>query len=60
MVAHVVPVEPFDLVVFGATGDLARRKLIPGHCHVNWLVSTDGVGQPTRRPWRGRHRESSK
>lgn len=27
MVAHVVPVEPFDLVVFGATGDLARRKL---------------------------------
>lgn len=30
MVARVVPVEPFDLVVFGATGDLARRKLLPG------------------------------
>lgn len=29
MVASVVPVEPFDLVVFGATGDLARRKLLP-------------------------------
>ncbi|MEL6220191.1 MAG: glucose-6-phosphate dehydrogenase, partial [Pseudomonadota bacterium] len=29
MVARVVPVDPFDLVVFGATGDLARRKLIP-------------------------------
>jgi glucose-6-phosphate 1-dehydrogenase len=29
MVARVVPVEPFDLVVFGATGDLAKRKLIP-------------------------------
>ncbi len=29
MVARVVPVSPFDLVVFGATGDLARRKLLP-------------------------------
>ncbi len=29
MVSRVVPVDPFDLVVFGATGDLARRKLIP-------------------------------
>ncbi len=33
MVARVVPVEPFDLVVFGATGDLARRKLIPALYH---------------------------
>jgi glucose-6-phosphate 1-dehydrogenase len=29
MVARVVPVPPFDLVVFGGTGDLARRKLLP-------------------------------
>jgi len=29
MVSRVVPVEPFDLVVFGATGDLSRRKLLP-------------------------------
>ena len=29
MVARVIPVEPFDLVVFGATGDLARRKILP-------------------------------
>ncbi len=29
MVAKVVPVDSFDLVVFGATGDLSRRKLIP-------------------------------
>src|SRR5215510_11377958 len=29
MVARVVPVSPFDLVVFGGTGDLARRKLLP-------------------------------
>ncbi|MEW6124018.1 MAG: glucose-6-phosphate dehydrogenase [Pseudomonadota bacterium] len=29
MVARVISVEPFDIVVFGATGDLAKRKLIP-------------------------------
>lgn len=29
MVSRVIPVEPFDLVVFGATGDLARRKILP-------------------------------
>ncbi len=30
MVARVIAVDPFDLVVFGATGDLAQRKLLPG------------------------------
>jgi glucose-6-phosphate 1-dehydrogenase len=30
MTARFVPVEPFDLVVFGGTGDLAMRKLLPG------------------------------
>ncbi len=30
MVARVIPVDPFDLVIFGATGDLARRKILPG------------------------------
>lgn len=29
MVTTVIPVEPFDLVIFGGTGDLARRKLLP-------------------------------
>ncbi len=29
MSPRTIPVEPFDLVVFGATGDLARRKLFP-------------------------------
>jgi glucose-6-phosphate 1-dehydrogenase len=28
--ARFIPVEPFDLVVFGGTGDLAMRKLLPG------------------------------
>ncbi|TQS72604.1 glucose-6-phosphate dehydrogenase [Rhodobacteraceae bacterium] len=30
MVSRVIPVEPFDLVIFGATGDLANRKIFPG------------------------------
>ncbi|MGR3623063.1 glucose-6-phosphate dehydrogenase [Pseudophaeobacter sp.] len=29
MVSRVIPVDPFDLVVFGATGDLAQRKILP-------------------------------
>ena len=30
MVAKIIPVDPFDLVIFGGTGDLARRKILPG------------------------------
>ncbi len=30
MVSRVIPVDSFDLVIFGATGDLARRKILPG------------------------------
>ena len=30
MVSRVIPVDPFDLVIFGGTGDLARRKILPG------------------------------
>ena len=30
MVSRVIPVEPCDLVIFGGTGDLARRKILPG------------------------------
>jgi len=33
VVSRVIPVAPFDLVIFGATGDLARRKIIPGLFH---------------------------
>ena len=29
MVSRVIPVEPFDLIIFGGTGDLARRKVLP-------------------------------
>jgi glucose-6-phosphate 1-dehydrogenase len=45
MVARIISVEPFDLVVFGGTGDLAHRKLFPA------LFQRDADGQfsePTR------------
>ena len=30
MVSRVIPVDDFDLVIFGATGDLSHRKILPG------------------------------
>jgi len=30
---RIIPVDPFDLVIFGATGDLAARKLLPALFH---------------------------
>ena len=33
MTSRVVEVDPFDIIVFGATGDLSRRKLIPALYH---------------------------
>jgi len=33
MVSRVVPVDPFDLMIFGATGDLARRRIVPALFH---------------------------
>ena len=39
MASRVITVEPFDFVAFGGTGDLVRRKLLPG------LFHRDRVGQ---------------
>ncbi|TCV92782.1 glucose-6-phosphate 1-dehydrogenase [Luteibacter rhizovicinus] len=33
MTASLLPTEPFDLVIFGGTGDLAVRKLLPALYH---------------------------
>ena len=33
MATRIVQVEPFDLVVFGATGDLSQRKILPALYH---------------------------
>ena len=30
MVSRIIPVDAFDLVIFGGTGDLSRRKILPG------------------------------
>ncbi|HRJ00295.1 MAG TPA: glucose-6-phosphate dehydrogenase [Hyphomonas sp.] len=34
--AKFVPVDPFDIVIFGGTGDLSRRKLLPALWH-RWV-----------------------
>src|SRR5277367_6175725 len=39
MTTRTIPVAPFDLVIFGGTGDLARRKLLPA------LFRRDRAGQ---------------
>ncbi|MGJ8562771.1 MAG: glucose-6-phosphate dehydrogenase [Alphaproteobacteria bacterium] len=31
--AEFIPVDPFDIVIFGGTGDLSKRKLIPALFH---------------------------
>ncbi len=33
LTTRIIPVSPFDYVVFGGTGDLARRKLLPALYH---------------------------
>ncbi|MDP1555586.1 MAG: glucose-6-phosphate dehydrogenase, partial [Hyphomonas sp.] len=43
--AKFIPVDPFDIVIFGGTGDLSRRKLLPALFH-RWL---DDQIPPTSR-----------
>ena len=31
--AEFVPVDPFDIVIFGVSGDLSRQKLLPALFH---------------------------
>ncbi len=33
MTTRIIPVDDFDLIIFGATGDLAQRKLLPALFH---------------------------
>ena len=45
MSSQIIPVEPFDYIVFGGTGDLAERKLLPALYH----RQKDGqLTEPTR------------
>jgi glucose-6-phosphate 1-dehydrogenase len=45
MAARSIKVQPFDLVVFGGTGDLAYRKLYPALLH---REMSDQFSEPTR------------
>ena len=45
MAARIVKVEPFDLVVFGGTGDLAYRKLYSALMH---REKSEQFSEPTR------------
>ncbi len=45
MTAQIIPVDPFDCVVFGGTGDLAERKLIPALYHRQLAGQ---IAEPTR------------
>ena len=45
MTARFIPVEPFDIVVFGGTGDLAKRRILPGLYHRD----SDGQLSPETR-----------
>ena len=53
-----VPVEAFEMVIFGGTGDLARRKLIPSLYHRfvdGQFTSTSRIVAASRsKPWRRR------
>nr|WP_321252730.1 glucose-6-phosphate dehydrogenase [uncultured Ruegeria sp.] len=48
MVSRVIPVDPFDLVIFGATGDLAKRKILPAlfrrFCARQWPDDVQIIG----------------
>ena len=45
MAPRIIKVEPFDLVVFGGTGDLAHRKLYPALFH---RERSNQFSEPTR------------
>jgi glucose-6-phosphate 1-dehydrogenase len=53
MAARVIAVDSFDLVVFGATGDLAQRKLLPAlfyRCAAGQIPAEARVFGVSRRP----------
>ncbi|UNE54673.1 glucose-6-phosphate dehydrogenase [Bartonella machadoae] len=45
MVSKIIPVSPFDCIVFGGNGDLASRKLIPALYHCQCVGQ---LSDPTR------------
>ena len=45
MTSRVIPVDPFTLVVFGGSGDLSRRKILPALFLEDVLLSTCSTGE---------------
>ncbi len=45
MVSKIIPVSPFDCIVFGGNGDLTARKLIPALYHCQCVGQ---FSEPTR------------
>ena len=45
MVSKIIPIPPFDCIVFGGAGDLAERKLFPALYH---RQCTGQFSEPTR------------
>ncbi|MET3589306.1 glucose-6-phosphate 1-dehydrogenase [Bartonella silvatica] len=45
MVSQIIPVSPFDCIVFGGNGDLASRKLLPALYHCQCVGQ---MSEPTR------------
>ena len=53
-VTTITPLEPDVMVLFGATGDLARKKLIPGVVHLSLRRAPGGRDDPPCRGDRAR------
>ncbi len=50
----IIPVDPFNLVLFGGTGDLARREIIPGlyrRFHVGQIPPTSKIIAVARKSY---------
>ncbi len=58
MTSRIIPVDPFDYVVFGGTGDLARRKLLPALYHRDIDGQLPAIGRIIGVSRRGRTTES--
>ena len=66
MVARTIPVDPFDLVIFGGTGDLARRKILPslfrrmkaGQMPSDARIIAAARGKMTRKAYQDQIREA--
>ena len=64
MTSRIIVVDPFDFIVFGGTGDLAYRKLLPAlyHRHRDGQIPAEGriIGVSRRERTDEEYRESAR